>query len=380
MSNIPVNIKKAVDIPKKIKNIEEIKNLDIIHIKGIGKKTAQNLKNALKITKITDLAKKKISHDELLKLKTLGIKKFKFSKWVYIAKLIEEAKSEEVAEAVEPRKISVVGLENAGKTTILQVLKENIKIEMLLKMPPTIGAEQVTITKVDSEWILWDMGGQVQFRKEYLENAEKYFTNVDMVIYVFDIQDREKFQPAISYLKEIVKEIINLKEKPEFLIILHKLDPDVKDKEDTKSALQFLSNQVKDIFEDLDFKFEIVTYSIYNYLGANKNIVNEIRNVLTSTPAGTEKTEFLSTSLERIMNMFINLSASIEDRFTNLEILVENIRQWVDYFKETISLTPVIPKKEPGIIEKLEDLGQVKTIRTELREELKSVLKLRKAE
>ncbi len=326
----------------------------------------------------------------------MGIKKYRFSKWVYIAKKInalrapepketegieKEEESEKVQEIYDLKKILIVGLDNAGKTTLLHFLQDNVKLDILRKLPPTMGVERVKINKLDSDLIFWDMGGQIQFRNEYLQNAEKYFTNIDLLIFVIDIQEPEKYSSAIKYLEDILKTIIDFKENPEFLILLHKVDPDIKENKEIQDSIQKLATQIVGLFEKTDLKYEMSTYSIYNYLGANKNVISEIRNCLK--PPLEEKediTKHLGNSIERVLNIIINLSASIEERFINLEGLVENIREWVDNMKGVMQNKSAIARNKYEVIRSLDDLGQVKTIRSELKDELKSVLKLRKAE
>lgn len=366
-----------MDVPNNITALEKIKGLDLTHLKGIGKKTAKCLKDVLNVIKIADLAKRQINEEELLKLKTLGIREYNLNNWISISKKITAS---EIDEGLEPRKISILGLGNAGKTTLLNVLQDNVKIDLLRNLPPTLGVERVKLTKMETDCILWDMGGQEQFREEYLQNAEKYFLNIDLLIYIIDIQDPDNFEASLTYLQQILDILNNLKENPEFLILLHKVDPDIKDNEEIKSSIKLLNKKINDLFRNLKFKYEIMTYSIYNYLGANKNIINEIRDFLKSPEEDKLQTKFLGDSLERILNMIINLSSSIEERFSNMENIIENLRDWVEYIKKTLPLKPIKTPITEKVSKKIEELSQAQGSKSDLREELKSVLRLRKSD
>jgi len=46
---------------------------------------------------------------------------------------------------------------------------------------------------------LWDFGGQIDHREEYLKEPEKYFFGINLVIYVIDIQDTERYDESIEY-------------------------------------------------------------------------------------------------------------------------------------------------------------------------------------
>ena len=78
--------------------------------------------------------------------------------------------------------ISIVGLQNAGKTTLINSLATG---EFDQDTIPTIGFNLRQVKKGAVDIRIWDLGGQARFR----ENWEKYCRNCDCIIYVVDSAD-----------------------------------------------------------------------------------------------------------------------------------------------------------------------------------------------
>jgi ADP-ribosylation factor-like protein 3 len=82
-------------------------------------------------------------------------------------------------------RILVLGLDNAGKTTILKKLsKESIDTIM-----PTQGFNIKSMVSDGFKLNMWDIGGQKSIRP-YWRN---YFDNTDALVYVVDSADQERF-------------------------------------------------------------------------------------------------------------------------------------------------------------------------------------------
>lgn len=95
-------------------------------------------------------------------------------------------------------RILLLGLDNAGKTTILKSLAS----EDVSHITPTQG---FNIKSVQSQGIMlnvWDIGGQKTIRP-YWRN---YFENTDVLIYVIDSADRARFEESGIQLAELLEE------------------------------------------------------------------------------------------------------------------------------------------------------------------------------
>ncbi len=121
----------------------------------------------------------------------------------------------------QPVNFVILGLENAGKTTLLR----NISGKKYTETFTTIGIniEQLRYRGLDFQAI--DVGGQLHFR----ETMWQYYTTLAKgVIFVFDIFDRSKFAEAKKWFEYISH---RLSKKAVLMFLANKID--LKDEDDT---------------------------------------------------------------------------------------------------------------------------------------------------
>ncbi|OQR92288.1 ADP-ribosylation factor-related protein [Achlya hypogyna] len=91
--------------------------------------------------------------------------------------------------------ILIIGLDYAGKTTLLEQLKSRFGKKPgipLDKIPPTVG---LNIAKVDikrTNVIFWDLGGQERLRAIW----SKYYSESHGIVFVLDAADEDRFAEA----------------------------------------------------------------------------------------------------------------------------------------------------------------------------------------
>ncbi|XP_067824896.1 ADP-ribosylation factor-like protein 5B isoform X1 [Heptranchias perlo] len=84
----------------------------------------------------------------------------------------------------QEHKVIIVGLDNAGKTTILYQFLMN----EVVHTSPTIGSNVEEIVVKNTHFLMWDIGGQEMLRSTW----STYYTNTEFVILVVDSTDRER--------------------------------------------------------------------------------------------------------------------------------------------------------------------------------------------
>merc|ERR1712061_516563 len=89
-------------------------------------------------------------------------------------------------------RILMVGLDAAGKTTILYKLKLGEVVTTI----PTIGFNVETIEYKNMSFTVWDIGGQDKIRPLY----RHYYQGTAGIIYVVDSSDRDRIQHASEEL------------------------------------------------------------------------------------------------------------------------------------------------------------------------------------
>ncbi len=142
-------------------------------------------------------------------------------------------------------KILFAGLGNAGKTSILRVLDDNL--EVIPKLAPTPGIEYNHYQFMGFDVSIWDAGGQSCYRSFYIRDYKKYFEATDLLFYVIDVQDKAQFQDSIGYLKDIlgVFEKLSLKDT-HVVIFLHKNDPHLQNR-----PVNYLEKNVAELEQEI---------------------------------------------------------------------------------------------------------------------------------
>ncbi|GMH42019.1 hypothetical protein BSKO_09938 [Bryopsis sp. KO-2023] len=95
-------------------------------------------------------------------------------------------------------RILVLGLDNAGKTTILKKLSE----EDISTITPTQGFNIKSLIHDGFKLNVWDIGGQKSIRP-YWRN---YFDSTDSLVYVIDSADRKRIEECASELGQLLEE------------------------------------------------------------------------------------------------------------------------------------------------------------------------------
>ncbi|AWP03936.1 putative ADP-ribosylation factor 1-like [Scophthalmus maximus] len=95
-------------------------------------------------------------------------------------------------------RILMVGLDAAGKTTILYKLK----LGEIVTTIPTIGFNVETVEHKNINFTVWDVGGQDKIRPLW----RHYFQNTQGLIFVVDSNDRERCTEAREELHRMLSE------------------------------------------------------------------------------------------------------------------------------------------------------------------------------
>ncbi len=179
-------------------------------------------------------------------------------------------------------KIVLSGLDNAGKTSMMVVMKKMYQfLEDVSNLEPTIRIDYYQREFLGFNINFWDMGGQEKYRERYLKR-DIYFDNIDTFIYLIDIKDEERFDESIEYLEKILKifeEVQYNKENPIY-ICFSKMDYDQAFTEKPE-YIKNLAVIRKDILEKFsDFNFEFFTTSIFNIYSIIKMISGGLRKFI----------------------------------------------------------------------------------------------------
>eukprot|EP01125_Pyxidicula_operculata_P006032 TRINITY_DN210_c0_g1_i1.p1 TRINITY_DN210_c0_g1~~TRINITY_DN210_c0_g1_i1.p1 ORF type:complete len:180 (-),score=49.12 TRINITY_DN210_c0_g1_i1:135-674(-) len=95
-------------------------------------------------------------------------------------------------------RILMVGLDAAGKTTVLYKLK----LGEIVTTIPTIGFNVETVQYKNINFTVWDVGGQDKIRPLW----RHYYQNTQGLIYVVDSNDRARIDEAALELQKVLRE------------------------------------------------------------------------------------------------------------------------------------------------------------------------------
>ena len=97
-----------------------------------------------------------------------------------------------------PCRILMIGLDNAGKTTVLYKLKLGEVVHTI----PTIGFNVETVEYKNVSFTVWDVGGQTKLRPLW----HHYFEQSQGIIYVVDSNDPQRLQEAAVELDSVLED------------------------------------------------------------------------------------------------------------------------------------------------------------------------------
>jgi len=95
-------------------------------------------------------------------------------------------------------RILILGLDNAGKTTILYKLQCGEVVSTI----PTIGLNVESVTYKNIKFQVWDLGGQTSIRPYW----RCYYANTNAIIYVVDSADPERLTTSRDELQAMLQE------------------------------------------------------------------------------------------------------------------------------------------------------------------------------
>merc|ERR1711915_350771 len=96
------------------------------------------------------------------------------------------------------RRILILGLDGAGKTTILY----RLQVGEVVTTIPTIGFNVETVSYKNLKFQVWDLGGQTSIRPYW----RCYYANTDAIIYVVDSMDRDRIAVSKTELLTMLEE------------------------------------------------------------------------------------------------------------------------------------------------------------------------------
>lgn len=223
------------------------------------------------------------------------------TKWVRIAQVLEKAIKEKIR---THKKLLMIGLDNGGKTSILAVLQD--KFSIIKSLLPTRGVKREKLDFFGYPILSWDLGGQVQYREKlYFNRPELFFTEADLILYVIDTQDSDRFAETANYFRQVLKVLKDLNEFPPILIVLSKSDQDI------RTSLEWQNNvtAIKNKFNSIVREHENTTISYSDTTIYQRETIMQMFS---------EALKLVSETSEIIENILEDFTSTIEGKASSL--------------------------------------------------------------
>lgn len=94
-----------------------------------------------------------------------------------------------------PTRVLMLGLDAAGKTSVLY----KVKLNEIITTIPTVGFNVENVKYKNLDMTIWDVGGQDKIRALW----RFYYENTDALIFLVDSNDRDRLQEAASELHKL---------------------------------------------------------------------------------------------------------------------------------------------------------------------------------
>ncbi|MFW9914032.1 MAG: ADP-ribosylation factor-like protein [Candidatus Thorarchaeota archaeon] len=128
--------------------------------------------------------------------------------------------------SLEERKLVLIGLSKAGKTSIVKKFFEGETIEKALDTRPTVlrTISRHFLPFLSGNIITHDFGGQEEFIAQHLFDKSA-FRKLLALLFVFDVQDEDRFPQALKYFTLTLERVRETNEIGFISVFLHKYDP-----------------------------------------------------------------------------------------------------------------------------------------------------------
>ncbi|KKK45486.1 MAG: hypothetical protein Lokiarch_09660 [Candidatus Lokiarchaeum sp. GC14_75] len=168
------------------------------------------------------------------------------------------------------KKIAFLGLDNAGKTSIITAITKRFGFEeSVSKLMPTRRIARDTFKFLGLEFSRLDFGGQRIYREDYLKHPEKFLSGLDLIFYVIDAQDFDRYIETIDYLEEVLLFFKEYQEDVIVAILFHKFDPQLIDDVEINKRILTLKQALTKYSNDFDiFFFETTIFDLKSVMDA----------------------------------------------------------------------------------------------------------------
>ena len=123
------------------------------------------------------------------------------------------------------KKVLLMGKSGSGKTSMRSIIFANYIARDTRRLGATIDVEHSHVRFLGNLVLnLWDCGGQEAFMENYFASQrDNIFRNVEVLIYVFDVESRE-LERDLHYYQTCLEAILQNSPQAKIFCLIHKMD------------------------------------------------------------------------------------------------------------------------------------------------------------
>ncbi|XP_071480267.1 ras-related GTP-binding protein A [Diadema setosum] len=123
------------------------------------------------------------------------------------------------------KKVLLMGKSGSGKTSMRSIIFANYIARDTRRLGATIDVEHSHVRFLGNLVLnLWDCGGQEAFMENYFTSQkDNIFANVEVLIYVFDVESRE-LDKDMHYYQSCLEAILQRSPNAKIFCLIHKMD------------------------------------------------------------------------------------------------------------------------------------------------------------
>ncbi|KAH6665832.1 Gtr1/RagA G protein conserved region-domain-containing protein [Halenospora varia] len=245
--------------------------------------------------------------------------------------------------ASEPRKqkkkkVLLMGKSGSGKSSMRSIIFSNYVAKDTRRLGATIDVDLSHVKFLGNLTLnLWDCGGQDAFMENYLSQQRAHvFSNVGVLIYVFDIESRDFDRDLLTY-RSIISALSQYSATASVYILIHKMDLVVpSQREEVYNDRVSLINSKSDQFDVVPFATSIWDQSLYKAwaeiihdLVPNLDQIEKHLGSLGKLIQAEEVLLFERTSFLVVSSWTSNIGAQnpTHDRNERLSNIIKNFKQ-----------------------------------------------------
>lgn len=126
---------------------------------------------------------------------------------------------------VKKQKVLLMGKSGSGKSSMRSIIFSNYLARDTRRLGATIDIDLSHVKFLGNLTLnLWDCGGQEAFMENYLSQQRAHvFSNVGVLIYVFDIESRDVDRDLATYVN-IISALVQYSREAKVFVLIHKMD------------------------------------------------------------------------------------------------------------------------------------------------------------